>query len=168
MLRQLVGHHVHWEHGRLNTLVNIALAIRRRQHDHTRETFLGEPVYAVVVVFVVHPKVVSLRKLCFVLPHSPRLHTQHNGRVIKHHVQGQLEDSSEESLEIVSTDVVLELFQGPIPHAHDLLALWPVNSEQEVVDLGVRVLENLKAVLLEHQLQLLFKVQDYLFLLLSA
>lgn len=84
------------------------------------------------------------------LPHGPRLHAQHNRRVIKHHVQGQLEDSSEESLEIIVTDVVFELFQRPIPHAHDLLALWPVNSEQEFVDLGVRVLENLKAVLLEH------------------
>ena len=83
-------------------------------------------------------------------------------------MEGQLEHSSEESLEILSTDVVFELFQGPVPNAYDLLALGPVHFEQEVADLGVRVLENLEAVLLEHRLQLLLKVLDYLLLLLGA
>ena len=168
MLGQLLGHPVNWEHSRLNTLVNIALTISRRQHYHARETFLGEPVYAVVVVFVVHPKVVPLGQLCFMLPHGPRLHAKQNGWVIKYHVQGQLEDSSEESLEIVGTHVVLELLHNPIPHAHYLLALGPVHSEQEVADLGVRVLENLEAVLLEHGLQLLLEMLDHLLLLLGA
>lgn len=137
MLGQLLGYLVYWKHGRLNTLVNITLAIRRRQNDHARETLLGETVYAVIVVFVVHPKIVFLCQLCFPLPHRPRLHTQLNGWVIQYHVEGQLEHSSEESLEIISTDVVLELFQGPVPHAYDLLALGPVHFEQEVADLGV-------------------------------
>jgi hypothetical protein len=168
MLSQLLGYPVNWEHGRFNTLVYITLAIRWRQHDHARETFLGEAVYAVIVIFVVHPQIVFLCQLCFTPPQSPRLHTQLNGWVIKYHVQGQLEHGSEESLEIISTDVVLELFQGPVPHAYNLLALGPVHFEQEVVDLGVRVLENLEAVLLKHRLQLLFKVLDYLLFLLGA
>ena len=168
MLGKLLGYPVYWEHGRLNTLVDITLTIRRRQNDHARETFLGETVYAVVVVFVIHPKIVILCQLCFSLPHRPRLHAQLNGWVIKYHVQGQLEHSSEESLEIISTDVVLELFQGPIPQAYNLFALRPVHFEQEFVDLGVRVLENLEAVLLEHWLQLLLKVLNYLLLLLGA
>jgi hypothetical protein len=168
MLGQLLGYPVHWEHGRLNTLVYITLAIRRRQNDNARETFLRKTVNAVVVVFVVHPKIVFLSQLCFSLPHGPRLHTQLNGWIIQDHVQGQLEHSSEESLEIISTDVVFELFQGPVPHAYNLLALGPVHFEQEVVDLGVRVLENLEAVLLEHRLQLLLKVLSYLLLLMGA
>ncbi len=79
-------------------------------------------------------------------------------------MQGQLEDSSEESLEIISADVIFELFKGPLSHSYDLLALRPVDFEQEVVDLGVRVLENLEAVLLEHRLKLLFKMLNYLLL----
>ena len=86
MLGQLLGYPVYWEHGRLNTLVNIALTIRRRQNDHARETFLGETVYAVVVVFAVHPKIEFLCQLLFLLPQTPRLHTQLNGWIIQHHV----------------------------------------------------------------------------------
>lgn len=60
MLCKLLGYPVYWKHSRFNALVNITLTIRRRQNDHARETLLGETVYAVVVVFIVHPKIVLL------------------------------------------------------------------------------------------------------------
>ncbi len=82
MLSQVLGYPVYWEHGRFNSLVNIALTIRRRQNNHARETFLGKTVYAVVVVFIVHPKIVFLCQLCFLLPRTLRLHTQLNRWII--------------------------------------------------------------------------------------
>lgn len=86
MLSQLLRRAVENYHGRFNALIDITGSIRRRENYNARETFLGEAIYAVVIVLVEHPKLKFFNKMLPLLALLPSIHAQLDWRIIKNHV----------------------------------------------------------------------------------
>lgn len=80
---------VHHNHSWLDALVHVALSVGWRDNNHTGHAFLREPVDAVVIVLVVHPK---FKKLCVVhsLRGNARLQLEFDGWLRQDHVQLKL------------------------------------------------------------------------------
>lgn len=81
----------------LNALVDEALSVWRRHHNDTGQTFFRKAINAVVVVFVVHPKLKAIKFTRCVLR---CLQLQFDWRITEDHVKLQLDDGASERCEI--------------------------------------------------------------------
>jgi len=99
------------DNSRLDTLVHVALAEGRWQHDDTGVAFFGEAVNAIVVIFVVHPKFIFLGQDVLSCALLHRKHRQFNGRFIEYHVKHELNDSLNKADKVRCSHIVLKHLQ---------------------------------------------------------
>jgi len=80
-------------------------------------------------------------------------------------VQGELEDRSKETLEIVRTQVIFEFLKSSVSLTNYAFTLRFVDILQKISNLSIRELKNLQTILLKHGLKLLLKLLNHFFLL---
>lgn len=149
MLQELVGRNVHREYSRLDALINVTLTEGWRQYNNARETVLRETIDAIVVAFVVHPKIIFLQEVTLSFTLLPRDHAEKNWRVVQDHVQTQLINCSEKPLKVVVANIILKFLHSTFSERHDFLTLFHILICQKFIDLGVRILKNFETVFLE-------------------
>lgn len=136
---------------RLDALVDVALTIGWRQHDHTGIAFFRESIDAVVVVLVEHPEVILFCQLRLLDPFRATEHRQLDRRVIQNHMKLEFHDGLDEADKVRTAHVVFEHLPGIVVRKESLTA-WLVLLLDEVFDLILRVLEDLSVVIFKDTL----------------
>ena len=75
------------DHRRFDSLVDVALAVGWGQDDHARISLAREPIDAIVIVLVEHPKFKLLNELGLGFALLTAQHGELNWWIVKYHMQ---------------------------------------------------------------------------------
>ena len=95
-------------HRRFDSLVDVALAVGWGQDDHARISLAREPIDAIVIVLVEHPKFKLLNELGLGFTLLAAQHGELNRRIVKYHVELKFDYGLNKADEVWRADIILE------------------------------------------------------------